>query len=182
MLSEVLVGNFLVTRTGPSEQAEVEDLVFPDGKPVVFNDSRWGGLERLNDAPGNACRHGCAAEGEITDGLDDLVRRRLLKQITGCAGADGIEYVVIIVEDGEHEDLDARVMGLHRADAFDARDIGQADIHQDDIRQGAANLCGDIQQIAEGRYPQRIPSVRLNKPPRLARSASLSSTMAILII
>jgi hypothetical protein len=144
----VFVGDLFVAE--PVDEG-VEDLVFPDGQPEVFDDGGGGGPEGLEDAAGDAGGHRGASLVEVADCLDDLFRGCFFKEVAGGAGPDGVEDVVVIVEYGEHEDLDGGEVCCYGADAFDAGDIGEADIHQYDIGQGLSDLADDVQEIVKGR-------------------------------
>lgn len=50
----------------------VEDLIFPDGKLVIFPGGGGACLEGLDDPAGDAGGHGGAAMIEVPDGLDNL--------------------------------------------------------------------------------------------------------------
>lgn len=143
----VFVGDLFIAQ---SVDEGVEDLVLADGQLVVLMDGRRRGLKGLQDAAGDAGCHGRPALVEIANGLDDVFGRRTFEQIAGGARADGVEDILVVVEHGEHQDLDRREMGLDRPHTFDAGDIRQADVHEDDIGLGGAYFADDVEEVVEG--------------------------------
>ena len=56
-----------------------------------------------------------------------------------CAGADGVEHAMVVVVDGEDEEVPVGMGGLEEADAIDAGHAGEPDVHEHHLRVA----CGD---------------------------------------
>src|SRR6185437_12915171 len=143
----VFVGDLFIAK--PIDE-RVENFVLADGELIVRDGCTGSyGLKALDDLSGDAGGHGGAAMIEVADSLDDLGWRGLFEQVARGAGADGVEDIFIVVEDGEHQHLDRGKMCLDGTHAFDAGDVGEADVHEDDIGQGCADLADDIEEIIQ---------------------------------
>src|ERR1035438_7452437 len=71
---------------------------------------------------------------DIGNRLKDFGLRRSLQQIAAGSGQQGVEYLVAVLIDGQHQDLRGGDEGFELADTLDAVHLRQIDVHQDDIR------------------------------------------------
>jgi len=81
------------------------------------------------------------------DRLRDLVERQVLEQVTARAGPDGLEEILFLVADRQHDDLGARRDLLHRPAGLDSAAAGHPDVHQDDIRERFASLLDGLGSV-----------------------------------
>jgi hypothetical protein len=79
-----------------------------------------GGDERFPDG----CRD---------DAADELVDRRVLEQVAARAGEDGVEHVVVLVGDGQHQHARERREAVDLADRLDPGHAGHVQVHHDDV-------------------------------------------------
>src|SRR3954451_17584760 len=73
-----------------------------------------------------ALHHGADRVGDLLDG-------DLLQQVAGGAGLDRLVEIVLLVGDGQHEDLHRRHRLGQPPGGLDAADPGHADVHQQDV-------------------------------------------------
>ena len=81
-----------------------------------------------------------AAGAHVLDGLDDLVHRRALEQVARGPGLHRLEHFVLLVEDGEDEDLHLGPARLHLARDVDAAHARQPEVQQQHVGVGARHL------------------------------------------
>ena len=72
--------------------------------------------------------------------LEDFGLRGPLQQIAAGAGQQGVEYLVAVLIDRQHQDLHGGDESLELADTLDAVHLRQVDVHEDDIR----GLSGEL--------------------------------------
>jgi hypothetical protein len=71
---------------------------------------------------------------QFRNGFEQFVGRSLLEQVTGGAGGQRLKNPVVILQDGQHHDLEFGLPEFQLADALDARHAGQLNVHEHDIR------------------------------------------------
>jgi hypothetical protein len=65
-------------------------------------------------------------------------RRRVLQEVPGGAGAEGLEDTVLVLVDGERHQPQGRVPLLEQPNAFDPGHAGKSDVAEDDVGQRRA--------------------------------------------
>lgn len=114
--------------------------------PFVWRQSvvglRWRRkpLKQVDDLPGDFGRNRRAAINRVTNAVQQLFGRRLFQQIAASPGTQRMKDVIVVFVYGQHQDEHLRPPLFDFPDAFDAGHAGQTDVHQQDIRQIAAEL------------------------------------------
>jgi hypothetical protein len=112
---------------------KLEDLALPIREAVMGPGAGEPG-ERAEHLPGDERVHRRPASQHRFDRRNDLVARAGLEQVAGRAGAEGLEDVVVILVDRQHDDLRDGRDRVDAADAFDAAHARQAEVHQHHVR------------------------------------------------
>ena len=73
------------------------------------------------------------------DAGHQLLDRRVLHQITACAGEDRVEYVRVLVGDRQHDDPRQRCDGRHLSRGLDSGHPRHVEVHHDDVRSELAH-------------------------------------------
>ncbi len=97
---------------------------------------RCGGdrfLKRDNDFARNFPGHGRPALADFTDGGNEFFRGTTFQKITASTGAQGFENAFGVFIDRDHDDLDTRHQLFQPGGAFDAGNVRQLNVHQDDV-------------------------------------------------
>jgi hypothetical protein len=71
---------------------------------------------------------------------DDLRELGVLEQVAGRARPDCIQHLVVVGDDGEHQDRDIRVFDEQHARGVDPGGARHVHVHDDDL--GAERACG----------------------------------------
>src|SRR5262249_49882336 len=80
--------------------------------------------------------------------VGDLIDRDVLQQVSGRAGLDRLEEVLLLVADGQHDDLDARHLVLDGGARLDATAAWHPDVHEHDVRYQVAHLLHGLLAVA----------------------------------
>ena len=81
------------------------------------------------------------------DGFRDLLRARLLQQVTGRARAHRGEDLRVLDDAGQDEHLGARARVLEELRRLDAAHLGHGQVHQDDVRAEALSLVDGLASV-----------------------------------
>lgn len=136
------IGDFLVE----AAVGEVlEDFLFGGGEVqdrggrVAGLGFAAGGLEGLEDFPGDVAGHGGFAAVEFLDGFEEAGGRGSLDEVAHCPRAEGLENKAALLVHGEHHDLKVWAGGLEARGGINAAHSRQMDIHENDIRRQAGD-------------------------------------------
>ena len=124
------MGNLLVRAATGNVVEDFALAVGQEGQSAGFGRKR---LEVLRDFAGDGRTHGRAAGVDALYRLDELGERRLLEQVAARAGFEALEYFLMIIMHGEHEDLQGGPAAFEFASAVDAAGTGQAQVHEHDV-------------------------------------------------
>lgn len=140
-------GDFFVAESSGDED---EDVSFAFGE---FGELGWGGLgvaaggELGDEAAGDGgCEEGVAG-GDDFDGVEEFAAGGVFEEETRGAGAEGSVDVFVEVEGGQDEHAGAFEgwVGADEEGGFESVEDGHADVHQDDVGEGAA---GEVDGLA----------------------------------
>jgi len=71
--------------------------------------------------------------GDGQHGVDEFVVMNILEQVSGGPGSDRLEHVLVVVVDGEDEDVDIRPPRLDLPGGLNTAQTRQAKVHQDHV-------------------------------------------------
>ena len=94
---------------------------------------RTGFLKGLRYFAGDVSGHGRTATMHLLDRFQKFGTFRSLEKVSVGAGSQGAKNVVGVFVDREHDDLELGDQLFQLADAFDAVDAGQIDVHQNNL-------------------------------------------------
>jgi hypothetical protein len=96
----------------------------------------WGTLRlfgRIAQLCGRCAWSWASRPMDVPDGGEQFLRGGALEQVAGGAGGQGVEDVLGILVDGEHDDLGLGKNLFQATDAFHAVHAREVDVHEDDI-------------------------------------------------
>jgi hypothetical protein len=112
----------------------IEDFLFALGEIFSGLWRRTGLLKGLGDFAGDVGGHGRTAAMNFVNGFEQFGGFRALEKVSVRAGSQGAEDIFGIFINCEHDDLEFGNELFQLANALDAIDAGEIDVHKDDFR------------------------------------------------
>lgn len=134
-------GNFLVEKTLAEA---IEDFLFALGEIFCSLRRRPGLLKGLSDFAGDVGGHRGAAAMNFENGFEQLGAFGALEEIAVSACLEGAKDIVGIFINCEHDDLKFGNELFQLANALDAVDAREIDVHEDDFRTDFGNFFNRI--------------------------------------
>jgi hypothetical protein len=138
VLGEAKTGGYLFI--GMAFGKEFEDIAFAGGEAFDFGGGGDRFLEGGDDFTGDFAGHGRTALANLADGGNEFFRRAAFQEVTAGAGTEGFKDTVGVFINGDHDDLGRRKELFEPGGAFDAGNVRELDVHEDNI----GLLAGDL--------------------------------------
>src|SRR5882724_2407684 len=103
------------------------------GQALVLPRRGVGALEQRDDLAGDLGGHRRSPFVRLADRLDEAGRRRVLQEVTARAVADRLEDLVLLGEDGQHEDLHGGKLLPQEPHPLRSKHPRKVDVEEEDV-------------------------------------------------